>query len=557
MPASKWVPDPQSKDFAPYAGRWVACLGGRVVAQGGTPQQALQAAKANRFKETPTVFFVPIMNSIPFSPLLMHLRAALPDDIEIYLVGGSVRDLLLGRTSHDYDFAMPGDALRVARALANAINGAYYPLDAERGTARIIYTGEDGKRVIIDFASLRGNTLEEDLAARDFTINALALDLRQPDALLDPLGGAADLHAKILRACSNTSLQADPLRVLRAIRLAASYDLRIDTDTRQQIRAVIPMLAQVSPERTRDELFRIFETPRLATSIRALDILGALDVVLPEMASLKNLAQSSPHTLDAWQHTLETARQMGRLLHVLGPTHDDIASGNLLLGLAVMRLGRYRQQITDYVQQELIVGRSVLGLLFAAALYHDIGKPQSQQAEEGGRIRFLEHERIGSEMVVERVNKLHFGNAEINWVQTVVQQHMRPTWLANQLKSEQMLSRRAVYRFFRATGETGPAIVLLSLADLLATYGPGIPPKRWRRQLDVGRALLEAWWEHFAEQVAPPALLNGHDLMTEFELEPGPIIGETLDAIKEAQVVGDVTNRENALKFAADFLNMQ
>jgi len=209
------------------------------------------------------------------------------------------------------------------------------------------------------------------------------------------------------------------------------------------------------------------------------------------------------------------------------------------------------------VQQELIVGRSILGLLFAAALYHDIGKPQSQQAEEGGRIRFLEHERIGSELAAERATELHFSNAEINWLQTVVAQHMRPTWLANQLKSEQIPSRRAVYRFFRATSETGPAIVLLSLADLLATYGTGIPPERWRRQLDIGRALLEAWWEHYTEQVAPPALLNGHDLMSEFELEPGPIIGEILDAIKEAQVVGDVTNRENALKFAADFLDMQ
>lgn len=554
MPVSKWVPDPQSADFAPYAGRWVACLGGRVVAQGGTPQQALQAAKANRPKETPTIFFVPIMNSIAFSPLLLRLRAAMPEDSEIYLVGGSVRDLLLGRVSHDYDFATPGDALRSARALANAIHAAYYPLDAERGTARIIYADDDGKRSSIDFASFRGNTLEEDLAARDFTINALALDLHQPDALLDPLGGAADLQARVLRSCSSTSMQADPLRVLRAIRLAACYDLRIDIDTRQQMRTVIPMLAQVSPERARDELFRIFETPRLATSIRALDMLGALDVVLPEMAALKNLAQSPPHTLDAWQHTLETVRQLGRLLHVLGPAHDDAASGNLVLGLGVMRLGRYRQQITEYVQQELIVGRSVLGLLFAAALYHDIGKPQSQQAEEGGRIRFLEHERIGAELVAERAAELHFSNAEVDWLRTVVHQHMRPVWLANQLKPDQNPSRRAVYRFFRVAGEAGPAIVLLSLADLLATHAPGIPPERWRRQLDVGRTLLEAWWEHYAEQVAPPALLNGHDLMTKFQLEPGPIIGEILDAIKEAQVVGDVTNRESALKFAADFL---
>ncbi len=556
MAASERIPDPRSAEFAPYAGRWVAWLSGRVVAQGGTPRQTLQAAKAARHKENPAIFFIPMMNTFEFPPLLKSLRAALPADIEIYLVGGTVRDILLGCLSHDYDFVLPGDALGVARSLANTIGGAYYPLDAERGTARIVFTDEDGERTLLDFAALRGDTLEADLGARDFTINALALDLHQPDALLDPFGGAADLRSKVLRACSSTSLKADPLRVLRAIRMAAAYNLHIEPETRQQMRAAISMLDQVSPERIRDELFRIFETPRLATSIRALDLLGALEVVLPEMAALKNLAQSAPHTLDAWNHTLETARQLSRLLHVFGPAHDSEASGNLSLGLAVIRLGRYREQITKYLQHELSTGRSVLGLLFAASLYHDIGKPRSQQQEENsGRIRFLEHEQVGAEMVAERASGLHLSNAEIMWLRAVVLQHMRPTWLANQLSSDALPSRRAIYRFFRAAGESGPGVVLLSLADLLATYGPGIPPERWRRQLDVARAILEAWWENYAEQVNPPALINGNDLMQEFQLVPGPRIGEILDQIKEAQAMGEINTRERAIKFAADILS--
>ena len=535
----------------PYAGRWVARLGERVVGQGGTPQQALQAAKAARHKETPQVIYVPTTNPFEFSSLLELIRSALPSDTLVYLVGGAVRDALLERPVHDYDFALPGDALLAARRVANKIGAAYFPLDADRGTARLIFTDEQGSRHVLDFASLRGPDLESDLRARDFTVNALAVDVRNPQALLDPLGGAADVWNKALRACSPTSFTGDPVRILRAIRIAAGFGFHILPETRKFMRDAVPLLPRVSPERLRDELFRILGGPQPHTAIRALDMLGVLPHILPELLSVKNVTQSPPHVRDVWGHTLDTMRHLDILLTVLGPRHDPDASANLTLGVAVMRLGRYRQQISAYLQAPLVPERPLRPLLFLAALYHDIGKPEVRHLDENGRIRFFNHEQIGEELVSGRGKALHLSNTEIDRLGAVVRHHMRPTLLAH---SERGPSSRAIYRFFRATGIAGVDICLLSLADLLATYGTMLPQERWARQVNVVGALLEAWWEHPETKVYPPAVITGHDLISEFGLEPGPLIGELLEGVREAQAVGDVGSREAALALVRAYL---
>ncbi len=554
MKGGRASPSP-AEDLAPYAGRWVARLGGRVIAQGGTPRLTLLAAKATRYKESPEIEYVPMSMPLTFSPLFERLRQIIPDDMEIYLVGGAVRDALLGRVSNDLDLVLPGDALKAARRLASRLPAAYFPLDEERGVARLIYTREGGGRVHLDFSALRGATLEEDLQNRDFTVNAMAVNVRQPQALLDPTGGAADLLAKRLRACSPTAMEEDPLRVVRAIRLAAAYGLHIQPETRQWMRAAVPALRQVSHERRRDELLALLDAPRPAASIRALDILGALPHLLPELLALKGVEQTAPHIHDVWQHTLDTVAQLERLLHVLGPQHDEDASANLILGLAVLRLGRYRQQIRDWLAADVIPERPLRPLLFLAALYHDVGKPRARQVEEdGGRVRFLEHEVIGARMVAARSRELRLSTDETRWLKTVVAHHMRPNWLSNDPDGP---SRRAIYRFFRDTGAAGVGVVLIALADLLATYGPTLPQERWARGVDVARALLEAWWEQRAEQVHPPALLNGRDLIAELGVEPGPIIGEILECLREAQAVGEITTREAALELARAILEDQ
>src|SRR6185503_4504434 len=154
--------DSSEKTSSPYAGRWVARVRGRIIAQGGTPEQALHAAQISRHKEKPEIIYMPVPFS--YSPLIDKVRELLSEQ-EIYLVGGAVRDMLLNRISHDLDFALPSNGIALARRVANALNADFMSLDQERDTGRVIVTESDGTRTFLDFATYRGKDLEEDLRA--------------------------------------------------------------------------------------------------------------------------------------------------------------------------------------------------------------------------------------------------------------------------------------------------------------------------------------------------------------------------------------------------------
>jgi len=342
-----------------YASRWVACLGKRVVGQGGTPEQALRAAQASRFKETPRVFYVPTAQPFVFHPILDRILPALPPGVPVYLVGGAVRDAMLARPSHDLDFVLPAHALQIARQVADAIGGAFYPLDEERNYGRAIFTEADGTRLVLDFSGYQGADLESDLRGRDFTVNAMAVEARQSQTLFDPLGGAADLHARQLRACSIDAFIADPIRILRGVRLAAAFDFHIQPDSRQLMRQATHLIPRVSPERLRDELFRILDGPRPAAALRGLELLGVLPFVLPELAALKGLKQPSPHIHDAWNHTLDVLNKFHDVLEVLGRQHDPETAASLHMGQISLRLGRYREQIDAHLAAALNPERSL------------------------------------------------------------------------------------------------------------------------------------------------------------------------------------------------------
>ena len=544
---------PDEDELAMYAGRWVACLGRRIIGQGGTPEQALLAANATRFKERAEVIYVPFSQPFIFSDLYQRVARALPDDTPVYLIGGSVRDAMLGRPVHDLDFVLPGEVFKIARRVANEIGAAFYPMDEERFTARLIFQEKNGRRQIIDFSNFRGPDLESDLRLRDFTVNAMALDVHQPQALLDPLGGASDLRAKLLRACSPTSFTDDPLRVLRGIRLAASFGFRIQLETRQLMRQAVDLLPRVSPERVRDELFKILEGPVPATSLRALEILGVFPYILPELPALKGVDQSAPHIYDVWAHTLGVVQKLDEVLQALHPDYNPEAAANFSLGLAVLQLGRFRHHIGEHFKESLNPDRTLRALVFLAALYHDSAKPNTARVDDGGRIRFFNHDQEGAVLVSRRAQALHLSNVEIERLSTIVRHHLRPILLA---QGDEQPTRRAVYRFFRDTGKAGVDICLLSLADVLATYGPSLPTDHWARHLEVVRGLLEAWWEQREERVLPPVLLTGHDLIEHFSLESGPQIGELLEAVREAQAAGQVKDRQEALQIVRDLLGV-
>lgn len=537
-----------------YAGRWVARLHGRIIAQGGTPELARRAALSARHKESPEIIYMPFDFSFP--PLVEKVCAVLPGQ-ELYLVGGAVRDMLLGRPSPDLDFAVPANAIPLARKVANALDADYVTLDQEHDTGRVIHTAENGRRTYLDFASFRGRTLEEDLRDRDFTINALACDLRV-EAILDPLEGAADLRAKRIRACLPTSLGDDPVRVLRGVRQAAAFGFQIEKETREWMRQAAPQLGRISPERQRDELFKMLDGPKPDAALRALEMLGVLPHFLPELTALKGVTQSPPHIHDVWTHTLAVLQHLDGILAALDANYNADSTNDLFTGLLTLRIGRYREQIAQHFATPLTVERSVRALLFFTALYHDVCKPQTRSVEEGGRIRFFDHDVQGAELAAGRAQALRLSTDEVHRLRSVILNHMRFHFHTSRMDGTgQSPSRRAIYRFFRESGSAGVELVLLGLADLRATQGPNLTQKTWTAALDVARSLLENYFEKPQETIAPPRLLDGHDLMRTLDLKPGPTVGEALEAIREAQATGKVSTRAEALDFGKRWLEEQ
>ncbi len=467
-------------------------------------------------------------------------------------MGGAVRDAILGRESHDLDFVMAAEAGQTARKVANAINGAFYMLDEGRDTARVVYQLDNGLPYTLDFSVFRGPGLQADQVGRDFTINALAINLFEPDRLIDPLNGLGDLRAGLLRACAPSSFKDDPVRILRGVRLALSLGFSILPETLDAMSRAVSTLPRTSPERQRDELFRILEGVQVSSAIRMLDQLGVVRLILPEVDGLKAVTQSSPHQLDVWEHTLLTLADLELLLAALvGKPNPGAGKLDPAIALAVAELKRFRQQLAEHFEDALTPGRSRKGLLLLAAIFHDIGKPVSRQELESGKVAFHGHEQSGIPIMLKRMQALAFSLAELEYVKTVIKQHMRLHFMVN---DGQLPRRRTIYRFFRDSGLVGVDICLLSLADTLATYGDTLPHEKWVAELEVSITLLEAWWERQNDVIHPLRLLTGFDLQEKFGLKPGPLIGRLLAGLEEAQACGEVTDRAEALLFVQNWL---
>ncbi len=488
-----------------------------------------------------------------FPPLLESVRSILPRDLAVFLVGGAVRDALLGRISHDLDFAVERDGIKTARQVANALKADFYPLDPERDTGRVIVSSQDGARTFMDFATFRGADLRADLTGRDFTINAIALDIHSM-VLTDPLGGGQDLRDKQVRACSPSAFLDDPVRILRAVRQAAEFGFRILSETKNQMKQAAVEIGRVAPERLRDEIFRILEGLQPAASIQVLETIGVLKYVLPEVSALQGVGQSPPHVQDVWTHTLSVMRHLEAILAALDENYQVDSAADLFHGLLVMRLGRYRQKFGEHFRQALNVNRSQRGLFFFAALFHDIGKPESRSVRADGQVRFIGHDKRGAEITLERARLLSMSRDEMERLGAIIRNHMRIHYLVDaQIKEQRQPSRRSIYRFFRVAGPAGVDLILLALADCRATYENTLSQETWLAYLDVCRLLLENWWEKPEESVMPPALINGNELMAALHLPPGPLLGSLLEAIREGQAAGKIKTQEEAIAFAREY----
>ena len=461
--------------------------------------------------------------------------------IKSYLIGGLVRDRLLGRDTADIDIAISADALEVAPKVATAFGGKYVLLDEVNGIGRVILSDEDAKWEL-DFSTLQGS-LEQDLARRDFTIDAMAIDLEkaiQSPVLIDPFGGQDDLRQGIIRAVAETAFPSDPVRLLRAVRLAAELGFRIESQTETLIQRYSHLIASVAGERVREELLRLFAMSRSGQFLTYLDELDLLTAIFPELVPTKGAEQPKEHFWDVFRHSIQTVAAVDFLLR----QGDWEYAGEEVLAAVPWSI-----ELKQHFDREVSHGSTRKSLLKLAALLHDLAKPQTKTIEENGRIRFLGHAKEGATIAADILERLRFSTKEIKLVEVMVRYHLRPT----QMSHEELPSRRAIYRYFRDAGEAGIDILFLSLADHLASRGQYLDLAQWQEHAQLVAYVLAQHFE--AESLTVPAkLIDGHDLMDKFGLSPGPKIGEILEAVREAQAAGEVTTQEEAFVYIEHLL---
>lgn len=454
-----------------------------------------------------------------------------------YLVGGAVRDALLGRPwESDLDVVVHEDGFAAARWITSLRpgEGSFVPLDDERGTGRVVFRWG----MTLDISRRKGATVNDDLLQRDFTVNAIAVTLTDFfqsgwSQLIDPLGGVTDLHKGILRLCSPGALLDDPLRILRAFRLRATHEMHITRDTIHLLKEALPFLQGVAAERLRDELFLILFSERATPILRQMDETGVVDILFPELIPMKGCTQNTYHHLDVWNHTMEVMESLEKVF--LGDP-------------------RFPEDLQDRIQvlcrQELVRGRPKSSLLKFAGLFHDAGKPLSRSVDGKGNVHFYHHERL-SRQIVNSVGlrmKLAFRERELigKWVEA----HLWPLFMLNR-----GASRRSVIRMCRTFGGDVFGLFLLVLADLAAKRGPARSPGEQEQGfLEMVRAMeiCREW-----EQSPPPRLLTGKDVLLLFHVSPGPLVGELLRYVEELHDAGEIATKEEAIAKAREFLNQR
>ncbi len=478
-----------------------------------------------------------------------------------FLVGGHVRDRLLGLDPQDLDIAVAADPQELARELARELGGVFVPVSLVHGVARVVVPPQRPQQVgaggseqagaapgsqaqrTIDLAALYG-TIDTDLARRDFTVNALALPLEgwlSPDwgqQVLDPFNGRQDLARKCIRAVSAGVFQEDPGRLLRAVRLAARLGFRLDPGTARLIRAEAPRIAQVSGERVRDEFLDVLAAPGARGQLEALDRLDLLCRIIPELAVTKGVDQPRAHHYwDVWGHLLHCVEAVER---VTGGHRNS----------AIYTQVPWTAEQEAYFRQPASDGHTRRTILKLAALFHDIAKPQTKGPDASGRIRFLGHSEQGAEMAARRLAELRLSARGVGMVRRMVEEHLRPAQMS---QGGELPSPRAIYRYYRDLGDVAVDNLYLSLADYLAAKGPDLTADRW-----AGHARMVA---HILRGTAPAPgpgrpsrLVSGHDLMQHFNLPPGPWVGRLLELIAEARAAGEITTQGEALALAASEL---
>jgi len=461
-------------------------------------------------------------------------QAARRRNADLWLVGGPVRDALLGVPCHDWDMVCK-KASSVAQEVAKRLHAKFITLDEQHKIYRIILPASFRPIHTLDFAELQGRTIEEDLKRRDFTINAMARIFPE-GKIIDPFQGERDLKKKIIRAVSEQAFIEDPLRLVRAFRFSAQFNFTIEPRTLRWIKKHREGLSKIASERIREELLRLWRQPCPSASLRLMDRVQLLVKLFPEIEACRRTAIRYYGRGGVLKHSFETVENMQWIL-------ERICRHGGFAGTAVLPL----RQIQPYLSG-LVGGYPRSAWLKWGAFLHDIGKPATAKVVKG-RLRFFEHEHVGAALAIRLGQRLRCSRQEEQLLGLWVRNHMR---LGN-LAAAARITDKAISRYFRDLGEDGVGMVFISLADHY-TY---LRKSQWGKGTDpvekMGRRLLTSYYEQ-RSKILPERVVDGHLLMRQLKIKPGPLVGKLLEAIQDAQAEGKVTTKEEAIGFARRLL---
>ncbi|MBS1677593.1 MAG: HD domain-containing protein [Actinobacteria bacterium] len=440
----------------------------------------------------------------------------------VWIAGGAVRDAALGRDITDLDLAVAGDPGPVAKALGRELGEHAFELSAEFRTWRVVAGGCGWQ---VDVTALRGDSIEADLAARDFTVGAVAVPLADGEAI-DPTGGLVDLERGVLRAVGPGSFDEDPLRLLRAARLAADLSLEIDPGTIALAHRSAARAADPAGERQLAELRRLLGGPAPLRGLELLDELRLTTVVLPELEGTKGVEQGPNHHLDVHGHTLEV------LAHTLEIEAD------LARFVGPERAAETAAFLADPLADEM---DRATALRFGALL-HDIAKPQTRQ-EKDGFVGFKGHDVEGAATIGEIMGRLRASRRLTRYLQALTLHHLVLGFMVR----EAPLPPRRVHDYLRGTEPVTVDVTLLTVADRLSARGAGpiAAPEMVQAHLDLAREMVGAALDWLREG-PPRPLLRGDEIAAELGIE-GPEIGQKLAELEAAQYAGEITDRAGAL----------
>ena len=473
-----------------------------------------------------------LASRVAAAPAVALAAEALSGEEGVWVVGGAVRDAALGRDVVDADLATAGSERDAAQAIAKAAGGHAFELSAEFGTWRSVAPGSAWH---VDVTRLRADSIEADLALRDFTVNALALPLGRLDAEpVDPAGGIADAERGVLRAVSSASFADDPLRVIRAARLVAELGFEIEERTLALGRDAAPRAAEPAGERQLSELRLLISAPDPIGGLGALDELGGTAAILPEVEALRGVEQNPNHHLDVLGHTLEVLRQLLGLEGELERVAGD-------------RAGELREHLAEPLSGGFTRGQA----LRLGALLHDVGKPATRDASRD-YVTFIGHDHVGAEIVTAICERLRTSRALEAYLRGVTLHHLRLGFLA----SERPLPRRRVHEYLRATEPVSADVTLLTVADRLAARGEGpiASPEMVAAHIELAGEMLAAALDRRRDG-PPRSPIAGDELAAELGIEPGPQLGRLLDEIEAAVYAGEVSDREEAVEHARSLLD--